>query len=204
MWIYNLFDKWNIKPKGIIHIGAHLCQEREIYKNAGCDDSSVLWIEGNPDIYNRARQMFPDINIYNALISDKDSTVDFIVTNNDGASSSFLELGEHLIHHPDVFEVERKKMKTIDFGSFVSDNNIDMNMYDFLIMDIQGAELHALKGMIPLFKYFNGIYLEVNNSEIYKKCGQLPEIIDFLKQHGFDMKDIHMTQWNWGDAYFSR
>ena len=205
MLIENFFRKWNIRPSGIIHIGAHRCEERDIYRDAGCDDSRVIWIEGNYELFNDVRTTLPTVHIYNALIADQEKTVDFIVTNNDGMSSSLLELKDHLIHHPQCLEQKRlMNQKTTTLEQFITDHSIDMLQYDFLAMDIQGCEYLALKGMTSLLKYFKGIYLEVNTAEIYKECGQLPEVTALLKDHGFEMRDIFMTPYNWGDAYFSR
>jgi FkbM family methyltransferase len=205
MLIENFFKKWNIRPTGIIHIGAHRCEERDIYLDAGCDDSRVIWIEGNTELYKEVRTELPTVQLYNALIADEEKTVDFIVTNNDGMSSSFLELKDHLVYHPDCLEQKRlMNQKTTTLENFVIDHAINMTRYDFLAMDIQGCEYLALKGMTSLLKHFKGIYLEVNTSEIYKDCGQLREVTAFLRQYGFEMKDIYMTPYNWGDAYFSR
>ena len=204
MLIPNLFQKWNIRAKGIIHVGAHYCEERGIYANGGCDDSKVIWIEGNPEIYEGIiASPFP-VKIYNALISDGEHDVDFIITNNDGMSSSFLELKEHLIEHPHCREAKRIQLKTMTLPQFLDKNSIDPANHDFLIMDIQGAELHALRGMEGILSNFNHMYLEVNTKELYAGCGLLHEIIDFLRPHGFVLRDILMTEHGWGDAYFSR
>lgn len=205
MLIPDLFQKWNIRAKGIIHVGAHFCEERSIYAESGCDDSKVIWIEGNPEIYEFIkRQAPPSIQLYHALISDGENDVDFIITNNEGMSSSFLELKEHLVEHPQCREHHRLKLRTTTIPKFLEKNGLDCADYDFLIMDIQGAELHALKGMNDLLPNFQHMYLEVNTKELYAGCGLLSEVLEFLGQHGFKLKDLNMTQHGWGDAYFSR
>ena len=52
MIITNVFDDFIIcKPeKGILHVGAHLCEEKELYNSIGITDDNILWIEGNIDI----------------------------------------------------------------------------------------------------------------------------------------------------------
>ena len=203
MSIPDLFQKWNIKCNGLIHIGAHECEERQIYANAGLNDTEVIWIEGNPSIYEKVKNNLPSVQIYQGLISDKEEEVDFIITNN-FQSSSFLELKEHLMEHPHVFELDRIRLTTTTLPNFCEKNNIDVSKYDFLVMDIQGAELHALKGMSNLLNNFKHVFLEVNTKELYAGCGLLPEIIEYLKLYGFEMRDIIMTQHGWGDAYFSK
>lgn len=203
MWIPDCFEKCSIVPKGIIHVGAHMCEEREIYKNVGCDDTKVVWIEGNPRLCHSISQKFPTVNVYNGLISDREEDVDFIITNN-GASSSFLELKEHKIQHPDVYEIERIKLRTTTLPELLNRNSIDITSYDCLMMDIQGAELHALRGMKDILSGFRLVYLEVNVKELYDGCGRLPEIIEFLQPYGFVMAEIKMTDYGWGDAVFVR
>lgn len=96
--IPELFGKWNVRPKGIIHIGAHTCEEYEIYKNqAMCEN--ILWIEANPEMVKRTEHMFQ--NVHQSLVSD--------VTGK-----------EHLIEHPSVIEERRIKLKTITLEDFLN------------------------------------------------------------------------------------
>ena len=144
----------------------------------------------------------PEINIYEALISDEDNKeVSFIITNN-GQSSSILELDEHLKEHPWVYEINRYKKNTITVDTFLKNNHIDSEKIDFVNIDIQGAELLALKGMKNLLKYCNYLYLEVNTKHLYKDCALIHEIDDFLKEFGFKRNETSMTQHGWGDALY--
>jgi FkbM family methyltransferase len=180
-----------------------MCEERQIYERAGCDDTKVVWVEGNPRLCHIISQQLPTVKVYHGLISDKEDDVDFIITNN-GESSSFLELKEHKIQHPDIHEIDRIKLRTTTLPDLLNRNSIDITNYDCLMMDIQGAELHALRGMKDLLSGFRLVYLEVNVEELYAGCGRLPEIIDFLKPYGFVMEEIKMTHCGWGDAAFVR
>jgi len=49
MLIPNVFNDFiNCRPnKGILHIGAHLCEEKPIYNDIGITDDNILWIEAN-------------------------------------------------------------------------------------------------------------------------------------------------------------
>ena len=42
------------KPNGIIHIGAHLMEERNDYINEGINN--IIWIEANPSIFSIIEQ----------------------------------------------------------------------------------------------------------------------------------------------------
>ena len=80
-----------------------------------------------------------------------------------------------------------------------------MNSINFLNLDIQGAELLALKGMAKYLKHIKYIYTEVNTEKVYKDCALITEIDDFLKLHGFSRKcEAIYRQFGWGDALYIR
>lgn len=201
MNIEDIFIKYNCKPIGIIHIGAHMCEEQSIYLKYVKSNDQIIWLEGNPQTYEKAKIKNPDVNIYNALISNEETYVNFIVTNNI-CSSSILPLKEHITIHPEVLELKRQKLKTITFEQFVIENNIDMNMYDLLVMDIQGAELMALKGMTNLLDKFKYIFLEVSLVELYEGYCLFDDMIKFLNNYNFCLKAYEINKYQWGDAFF--
>jgi len=203
MLIPNVFVKHNIKPRGIIHIGAHLCEERQIYNIAGVPDNSILWIEGNPNLVDRIKNTMQGVQVIEGLVSNSEKDIDFIVTNN-GQSSSYLQLKLHRVYHPDVVESYTIKSKTITLPKLLEQNNINCSDYDFLVMDIQGAEYDALSGMEELLHNFEYLYLEVNTQELYEGCGLLSDIQALLAKHNFSLVEKQMTPFYWGDALFRR
>lgn len=204
MLIPNVFSKFSYKPKGIIHIGAHMCEERDIYHQAGCDDQSIIWIEANPNIVERARSFLPSsVELHQALISDRPGTVNFNVSNN-YQSSSILPLGRHKVYHPDVSYIHQLNLEATTLPLFLNQIQKPIQKYDTLIMDIQGSELMVLKGSAEILQNFRAIYLEVNTEQIYEGCGLLDDIKEFLKHYGFRMVDINMTSCHWGDAFFMK
>lgn len=204
MLIPDVFQKYSIWPKGIIHIGAHECEERFIYRAARVSDDRVLWIEAQPDIVARMKATAPELNIAQAVVTDTDDAdISFMVTNN-SQSSSCLALEKHRIHHPCVSESRHIELKTVTLPTLLARLGVDPAKYDFLAMDIQGSELHALRGMESILGGLVGIYMEVNEEELYKGCGLLPEVITFLEKQGFELKEKCMTKWGWGDALFMR
>lgn len=195
-----LVKKYRLNISGILHIGAHECEEKGDYNNYGISDNKIIWIEGNPVIANKMTEKVK--NVYNVLISDKEEEVEFIITNN-GQSSSILELETHKKEHPHVFEIERKKLKTITISSFLETYNISP-FFNFINLDIQGAELLALKGMGDLLKNIDYIYSEVNEKYLYKNCALIKEIDEYLSQYGFKRIETSMTPHGWGDAFYMR
>jgi FkbM family methyltransferase len=196
-----LFPKYGINPKGVLHIGANKGEEFPVYMELGI--KRQIWFEANPDIYKKLVENIssnPEALAFNYCVGDENKDVILHESNNEGQSSSILDLGTHLEVHPEVFFVRDiiVEMKRIDsMYSSLADE------VDFLNIDVQGAELQALKGMGNLLNEFNWAYLEVNKAELYKGCALVEEIDEYLASFGFVRVE---TQWcgntNWGDALY--
>ena len=189
-------------PRGIIHIGAHMREEKQAYVSNGVTD--ILWVEGNEKIYRNSLLygVLETELFYNEVIADKDDEIfEFKVTNN-GESSSILDLEKHKIYHPHIYVTETIAVKTKRFDTLVKENDVDVSKYNFLNLDIQGAELLALKGFGDLLKGIDYIYTEVNETDIYKDCALIGEIDEYLSD--FERVETAMTEFKWGDALYRR
>ena len=199
--INNILLSNNITINGSFHIGAHDCEEINFYNQLGLTPNNVVWIDAIPSkVANAINRNIP--NVYNAVITDKDDEDIIFNISNNGQSSSVLELGTHSQEHPWVVYVKKIKQKSITIDTFFERNNIDASKYDFWNFDIQGAELMALKGATKSIKYAKALYLEVNEKELYKKCGLITEIDTFLEQYNFKRVITNMTSHGWGDALY--
>lgn len=198
-------NNFQTKPiKGIIHIGAHKCEEIDDYLKLSVSSNRVIWFEAQSSLVNKYRQIYPSTQIYQAVLFDVDNQEhNFIITDN-GMSSSLLTLKKHLIEHPWVHEIRCEKVRTITFKTFIDEHKIDIKDYNFANLDIQGCELHALKGMGDYINQLDYIYTEVNTEELYDNCDLLPNLDAFLAQKGFKQVAIKMTSHGWGDAFYVR
>ena len=194
-------SKRNIKLTGALHIGAHDCEEIVVYDKMKIAPQNIVWIDAfMPKVQEAKNRGIP--NVYHAVITDKDdSEVIFNVSNNI-QSSSVLEFETHAIEHPYVHYVNKIKQNTITIDTFFERNNIDGSKYNFWNFDIQGAELMALKGSVKHIQYPSAIYLEVNEKELYKNCGMIQEIDEFLQEYKFARVLTSMTRHGWGDALY--
>lgn len=193
-----LFPRYNIKPKGVLHVGANIGEEAPVYDELGI--KNVCWIEANPYICNKLTENVSKYGhrILNFAASDEDGNIILHESNNGSQSSSILELGTHLQQHPEVHYV-----RDIPVQMMRLDSVGDWLEYDFVNMDIQGNELRALRGMGDTLRHFKWAYLEVNKAEVYKKCALVEEMDLFMNGFGFMRVE---TKWvgNWGDAIFLR
>ncbi len=190
------------KPSGIIHIGAHLMEERNDYISNGVN--KIIWIEANPNIYSKIKSENGngDEHTFNFAISDVDDKLVKLNITNNGQSSSILDLEKHKIHHPSIFVTESVEVVSKRMDTLISENNINILDFDFINLDIQGAELLAIKGFGDLLLHIKYIYTEINTNSLYKNCALVWEIDEYLKEYGFQRVETNMTEFEWGDALY--
>lgn len=206
--VSELKQRFDIKVDGILHIGAHTCEELKDYLSLGVDPACVIWIEAQPQLVEQNKKENPQLNIYQALIDVEDNKqVCFHVTKNDvtgdSQSSSILEFGSHAKSHPQVKIANTVHMITSRMDSVIKRNNIPMHKINFINLDIQGVELRALKSMESYLPHIDYIYTEVNTEEVYKGCDQMDDLTQYLSTFGFKLADSRIyKEYGWGDAFY--
>jgi FkbM family methyltransferase len=171
---------------GIIHVGGHLGEERELYAEHRLN---VLWIEPMEEYFAqlvKASAPFPKQKALCRLITDlDDQDYPFHVSSNNGESSSILDLAKHKEIWTDVTYVKTQILKSVSLSTLIERDRIDLALYDALVMDTQGSELLVLKGAQDILPNFKFIKTEAADFEVYKGCCQLADLDRFLAGHGF-------------------
>jgi hypothetical protein len=81
---------------------------------------------------------------------------------------------------------------------------------DLLKLDLQGAELAALKGASALMPGVQAVAVEVNFEPRYEGCARFGDVVSFLEGVGFYLHrlyEIHsddLGRWRFADALFVR
>ena len=205
-----IIKKYNINIRGIIHLGG--CKGEELFSYFKNDVSNVILVEANPELikflkikkffYNTFTKM--NIKIENFAATDNDGDILNLNVTNNIQSSSILKLYKHSTLHPEVKVVKEIKVKSLTINTLFN-RDYDIQNYNFMNLDIQGAELLALKGSDKILKNLNAIYTEINYDEIYKDCALIEELDDYLKI--FNFKRVFTTTPEseyWGDALYLR
>lgn len=188
--------RFGIKPDHILHVGAHEGQEDGIYRKM---NATPVYVEANPEVFARLRENLPERECHLVAISDHEGTAELHVTSMD-QSSSLLVLAKHAEIYPDIVET-----KTVQVRCTTIDQLLDgrTESFDVLSLDIQGAELMALKGAVNLLSQISCIMTEVNRDELYAGCARIEEIDDFLEQHDFKrVREAFPYHESWGDALY--
>lgn len=202
--LHELVVKYKLQLRGVLHVGAHECEEAGWYAQEGVKD--VKWLEGNPTLVRQQKER--GFDVHEIVASDTDGTeLIFNVTNN-GQSSSILPLGTHKDQYPHIVYCPDRsfKAKTKRISTLFAEKGWSWAPYNFLNLDIQGAELMALKGMEDQLHRFDAIYTEVNVAELYVGAGLLPELDAFLFKYGFQRMEMKLDTptSGWGDALYVR
>lgn len=203
-----LQKRYKVYPKGILHVGANVGEEAEAYNKAGI--KNVIWIEANPEIYKTLVMNVAKYGhqCFNFAAGDEDKLTTLHIANNSGQSSSLLELGTHAKNHPDVKYTHDVEVPMVRLDGFFHDSGDMLDNYlngaDYLSMDIQGFELHALKGMGKLLHKFKWLYLEVNKEQVYKGNGLVGEIDKYVRGFGFYPTTEKYTAAFWGDKLYTK
>lgn len=174
------------RAKGVIHVGANVGQEKDLYAARGLN---VLWIEPIPEIFDRLATLiapYAKQKALNYLVTDVDGReYSFHVSSNGGASSSILDLALHKELWPEVKYTKTIAIRSATLTSVVRKERLNMADYDALVLDTQGSELLVLQGAAGLLPYIRYIEAEAADFEAYAGCCRLVQMDGFLREHGF-------------------
>lgn len=191
---------FGVSPRGVLHVGAHLGEEVEDYhKNKF---GRVLWVEAQKKIIAELRsrvEPFGDSVFEGIVWSSSDVELVLNITNN-SVSSSLYKLEMHRDLYPDVDYAAQERVRTVRLDELIPSRE----PFDFLNLDIQGAELEAIKGLGDLLENITWIYSEVNRDNLYAGIPLLPELDRFLEGQGFKRVVSVWVAKQWGEALYVR
>lgn len=197
-----LTRKYDMKINGILHIGAHKCEELKMYNKYGILNDKIIWIEANPKLVEKMANKNKSVIIKNIICCDTDIGKTKLNIANNGQSSSILGLGTHAQHYPNIEYVDFIEVQNGRIDTMYAKDNIPPDFANFLNIDIQGAELLALKGMGVLLTHFEYIYTEVNREYVYDNCSLISDVDDYLSKFNFKRVETLWTDAGWGDALY--
>jgi len=182
-----LLARFAISNRGVIHIGAHIGQESPVYDSCGL--TNQLWIEPQPQIFARLIDALPkraDVLAVNIACGEKpgEATM-YKLANNDGMSNSLLEPKDHQRVYPDKTPDGTTIVRVARLDDILIEQRRSAAAYSLLVLDVQGFELHALRGAVGTLAHMQAIITEVSTTEMYAGGATLGELDTFLGTHGF-------------------
>ena len=201
-----MFTTHGMKPRGVIHVGAHHGNELEGYLKMGFE--RVLFLEANPALIDGLKakaDMYPGkVSVVHVAALDCDGSVMLKLTSMD-QSSSVLTLSKHKEIYPTIVEVGQVEVPARKLDTLLAEVGLRPGDFNFLNIDVQGAELMVLRGAENLLNYIEAINTEVNLVELYSGSALLPDIELFLASKGlYRAAMVTPAHPSWGDAFYLR
>ena len=211
---FNYFQNNNIKVNGIIHVGAHRGEEVNEYEDLGA--KKVIWVEANPDVFEEMR-----VNLENSDAALESCAFQYAASNVDHETVDF-----HLYYGPDAQYMRGNKgcssllktsgrfsswykgtiqVETITLDTLLQENDFKYSDFEYLNMDVQGAEILVLHGADELLKTVKYVSTEATwNNPDYIDNAEYSVLKSLLESKGFAQVEIYQHDSNWGDALFIR
>jgi FkbM family methyltransferase len=204
-------------PKsGVLHIGAHVGEEVDAYLKMGFE--TVYLVEANPESCRAMEGKFKDMSrlrIFNYAVSDSNGYADLHMhTSRRGSTepASILQMKRLKEIVTTLSTPAAIRVEAITLDSFVQRHRISSDGISLMNIDIQGAELMALRGGRNLLSHLQALIVEVALIELYDGAPLEMDIVEFLSQHNFErVKAIYHSLYDenstfpaWGECLFLR
>lgn len=195
-----LVRDYNIQIKGIIQLGSHWFQEKEVFMELGV--KNLVLVEPQKAAFKKTQERSKDIPgaiLFNCAVSDEEGKMMMNCDeNNQGQSSSLLMPKEHLKNCPWVHFVKQEEVDV----RLLDNLEFDRSKYNGIVADLQGAELKAFMGGEKTIKDLDFIYSEINFVEMYEGCCLVQDLDKYLAQFGFKRVATGKDFGGWSDGLY--
>lgn len=200
--VSDLLATHDVIVRGVLHVGAHEAEELAVY---GPWAVPVVWVEANPDLVASLTAILASYPHHQLVapvaVTDRDHAWVSLQVMNAARSSSILELDEHALAYPDIHVARRIQVPTTTIDTLM--DTVVSPGCNVLVMDIQGAEGHALRGATRSLARFDAVLCEVNRASLYRGCVQIDEL-DMLLSEFTRVATVWAEGQDWGDALYVR
>lgn len=196
--LISLIKKYNMKIKGVIHIGSHYGQENNLYNSI--DIKNRIFFEPlNSNFSFLEKNIEPTHTLVKKALGNENKKVSmYVEKQNSGQSSSILKPKLHLTQYPNIVFENTEIVDMIRLDSFEK----DLTDYNFIVIDVQGYELEVFKGAEKTLQNIDYIISEINRDELYENCTKIEQLIEFLSTYGFEFVESNWVGGTWGDGLF--
>ena len=193
-----LVEKYQLKIKGVIHIGAHYGQEYELYQKYQI--ANLVFFEPLSQNFSILKShVGSNAKLFQKALGNENRQVKmYVETANNGMSSSILKPKKHLEQYPNIVFDRSEIVDLVRLDDILEDKD----QYNLITIDVQGYELEVFKGGQETLKNIDYIITEVNRDELYENCAQVEQLDEFLGNFNFQRMETLWEGETWGDAFY--
>jgi FkbM family methyltransferase len=163
----------------------------------------IFAFEPVPHSYQRlaaAVAPYPNVSAIPMGLFNRSGETKMHLSNNGFGSSSILKPTGHLTFHPSVKFDEQITIRVTTLDLFAAEHGL--SAVDFLWLDMQGAELAALKEGEQMLTTVCAIHMEVSLKPTYEHAPLYPEVRSWLKARGFSVANEALPYRDMGNVLF--
>lgn len=201
MKIRNLLSDYSIRPRGVIHVGAHTGEHYDNYKSFGAEN--IVFIEPSKPAFKQLDALHgkkTDILLFNCAAGAGEFSGNMNAEKtNAGSYNSLLKPSKIKELYPNVMftDFEQVRVKPVDKLPFKRDK------YNFMVVTANGYEYEVLKGAAETIQYMDYLYVQVYKEPLYEGGAEV-EKLDALLKENFKRPATEWTDAHSGYALYVR
>jgi|GEM_PF-1525733 len=188
-----------VKPgMTVLDLGAHLGKYTKLFSLLVGETGKVFVFEPTPESYHELKTELDELNVsnvglYNKAVYSEDTTLTFYQFPKQYSSWNGIGLpkmpdpqdDQKIVNHEKTIEIEAVAVDT-----FCGELNIPS--IDYLKLDVEGAEIFALKGMRRLLteKAIKYLQFEISKNMLDGLNTKASYVFEYLHKHGYDCYEI--------------
>jgi len=200
--IDHMIGKYNMNITGVIHVGGHYGEEYNTYKNIN-SINNIVFFEPDEDSFEKLKEKTShdkSVSCFKKALGPFAGTAIFHRSPDcEGQANSMLKPHKVSDIYPSIVFTNTSIVEVEPLDNYEFDST-----FNFLNMDVQGAELNVLLGASSTLKNIQYITTEVNTGELYKNCALIEDLDYFLGKYNFKRVEtgLEVETQTWGDALY--
>ena len=164
-----------VTPSTILHVGAHHGQDRQSYRKLGA--KKIIWGEASTENAAKLRSLYPEDEVIERIFWDESNLIINFFNSKKSENSSAIKP-----NNIDSIDVTDGRTITVDEVMSTEISNEKL----LIVLDVQGAELHVLKGSKETLKKAKYVVIEIAlKSQGYEETPSEEDIDTFMKNNKF-------------------